>query len=520
MGAELQPLRDPSSNPVTGGSGRATGVALCLLSASLYTLLFPPFDHGRLAWVALVPLFVAFTRMRPLAAAGAGLLWALAATVGIAWWLPATFERYFDVSPPVAWAGLLAGGLLLDGLPYALLGAWVAWVSRRRPLAPWALGAAFALAEYARANVSLGNPFALVAYSQHGGPFAQLADLAGPYGIGWLIAGVNATLAGLLAPALRTASPRRSLAAAAALVAAAWGYGALRSTQDFDSGDPIRVAVVQSGIARELHVDESLRAERLESTLALTRTAAAARPDIIFWPEYAVDFYLRDPSRERSSLLSAARGLGADLVLGAPDYRVRNGTPHFYNSVFLLEGDAILGRHDKVRLVPFAEYGPLGSWLRAETALYEPGDAAQPLGARTARVGAFLCSEALDSRIARALVRNGAELLANPSNDYWLGAPAAALQQVQVAAFRAIETRRYLVRSTPTGYSAVIDPHGRVRALSQWGGSDLLASELHRSRAITPYVRFGDLACAVALAAVLSTSLSAGLRALRDPPWR
>lgn len=83
-------------------------------------------------------------------------------------------------------------------------------------------------------------------------------------------------------------------------------------------------------------------------------------------------------------------------------------------------------------------------------------------GAR-ARLGAFLCAELLDASVARALVRDGAELLVNPANDSWVS-PAASAHLLQIAALRAIENRRALVRATSTGFSAVIDAHGAVRA--------------------------------------------------------
>jgi apolipoprotein N-acyltransferase len=495
-------------------------IALCVASGAAYAALFPPLGGSWLAWIALVPLLVACAGSTPLRAAGLGLVWALTATVGIAWWLPQTFERFFDVPPALAWLGFLAGGVLIDGLPYAALGAWLAWVSQRRAPPPWAVASGWAVAEYARVNAWLGNPFGLLAYSQHGAPFAQIADLAGPYGVGMLVLAVNAAIAGLVTPVLRTRRPAWSIAGTALIVAAAWLYGAARLGEPFDEGAAVSVAVVQPGVQREARENPAQRAERLERYLAMTRTAAEARPDIVFWPEYAIDFYLREPTRERTALLAAARALGADLVLGGPDYRGQGDTTQFYNSVFLLRGGRVAGHHDKTRLVPFAEYGPFGDALRAETALYVPGDAPRALDARAGRIGAFLCAEALYPDLVRTLVRDGAALLANPSNDYWLGVPAAAEQQVAIAAFRAIETRRFVVRATPTGTSAVIDPHGRVVESSRFGAPDLLVASVRPLRGETLYVRFGDAACAAALALVLGFSCWAAARPAPDRTWR
>jgi len=490
-------------------------LCMCLLSGGFYAALFPPLGWSWLAWFALAPLFVAFTRLRPPAAAAAGLVWALTATVGIAWWLPSTLERFFDVPAPAAWTGFLSLGLVIDGLPYAALGAWLAWMAQRGRPPIWAIAAAWGVAEYARVHVWVGNPFGLLAYGLHGTAFAQTADLWGPFGLGILVAAVNATIAGMAVPVLRARRPWRSVAAMAAITVAAFLYGAVRLTQQYGTGEAVKVAIVQTGIAREVHGNPELQHERLEQYFDLTRQAAASRPDIVFWPEYSIDFFLRDPSRERSLFLAEAQGLAPDLVLGGPDYRMRDGSPHFYNSVFLLRSGRLAGRHDKLRLVPFAEYGPLGAWLRSDTAVYEPGAEFPPLPARPARVGAFLCGEALYPDLVRALARQGAELLANPSNDYWLVVPEAAMQQVEVAAFRAIENRRYVVRATPTGTSAVIDPAGRVLTASHFGTPDLLFAEVYRSNVLTLYQVLGDGFVGAALLLVVVSSLSAMVRRSR-----
>jgi apolipoprotein N-acyltransferase len=483
-------------------------IALGLSAAALYAAAYPPFEIASAAWLALVPLYLAFLRLSPLAAAGAGLVFGSVGTLALGWWLPDMLERYFEVAAPAAWGGFVGAALLIDGLPYAVLGAWSAWAVRSgRPPGALVLGAGFVLAEWLRASGPVANPYALLAYSQHDTAFAQLADLAGPWGIGWLLASANAALAGLLV-APRAARPRaaRRLAAAAAAAAAAFAYGAFRLAEPADPAASVRVAVVQTGIARDRHGNETARAERLQQTLALTRAAAASGPDLVFWPEHAVDFTLDDPTPERTALLRAVDALGVDLVLGA----ARQGDDlRWHNSVYLLGPRGRRAHSDKVRLVPFAEYGPFGPTLRASTALFEPGVPA-PLAASKASVGAFLCGESLHPDVARALVRDGADLLANPSIDTWLQQPAAARALLLITSFRAIETRRAVVRATPTGYSAVIDPWGRVRALSRFGGSDLLVASVPRSTRLTLYQRSGDVACFTALAAVLLHSYVAG----------
>jgi apolipoprotein N-acyltransferase len=113
--------------------------------------------------------------------------------------------------------------------------------------------------------------------------------------------------------------------------------------------------------------------------------------------------------------------------------------------------------------------------------------------------------------VARTLAREGAELLVNPSNDFWFRAEPAARLQLETASLRAIEQRRWLVRATPTGFSALVDPHGAIRATAPWGEPAVLSGEIALSHATTPFQRWGDGPIALAaLAVVLSTMLRLG----------
>ncbi len=493
--------------------------ALVVASGLLYAALLPPFAQSWLAWVALAPLLVVLASTSPWRGFGYGLLWALTATVAVAWWFPAMLERYFDLPAGLAWAGLLGLGLLVDGLPYAGFGMWMGWAARRGRLGPLSVACAWTVAEWIRANGIVANPFAQLAYSQYGTPIAQTADLAGPYGVGLLIVAGNAALAGLVLPALGGPRPLRRAAGVACAVALALAYADVRLQQDFGHGETLRVALVQGAVARELEWDRASRDRNLDRYLELTRESAAYAPDVVFWPEFAVDFYLSEPTVQRARLLDGVRNVGADLVLGGSSYRFRSapdGSPagtDYLNSVFVVDARGRLrtDRYDKRRLVPFAEYGPLGEGLRAKTAVYVPGGEPALLRAHGLPLGAFICGEALYPEIARGLANAGAQILTNPSNDYWFGHPQAAAHQLQVASFRAIENRRYLVRPTSTGISAVVDPHGRALTRSRGQGPEVLHAELRPSSAVTPYQRIGDLPV-VAAAGVVAASLWRGRR--------
>jgi apolipoprotein N-acyltransferase len=484
---------------------------LCLVfaSAGLYAALVPTDTGPLLAWIALAPLLFACASTTPRRAFALGLTFGLAATLGVAWWFPGMLQRYFGVAPPLGWLGLFAMGVTVDGIPYGLFAAWLAGAARRNALTPLRVAAAFGLAELARAHAPLANPYGLLGYSLHDTAFAQAADLAGAYGVGMLAAAASTALAAQFLPALARGRPRRALAWTAAAILGAFAYGEVRLAQSFGDGRPLRVALVQGAIERGLHWDRSARDANLARYLALNGEAARGAPELVFWPEFAVDFYLSEQTAQRERLLDGVRAGGADVVLGASRYALGARETRYFNSVYVIDraGSVQSSEYDKQRLVPFSEYAPLGGWLRAASAVYAPGSGPRLLHTRALRVGAFVCGEALYPEVARGLTRAGAEILANPSNDYWFGAPQAAAEQLASAAFRAIENRRYLVRATSTGISAVIDAHGRVTARSRGHGPEIVAAELERSSSVTLYQLLGDGGVAAACLACVALSL-------------
>jgi len=480
----------------------AAPIVLTLVSAALYSLAFPPLSFSALAWVALVPLFVAAATVPPRRAAACGMLWGVALGVGVGWCLPGMLDRYFGLSPLVGWAALVAVGIGHAGIYVAVFAAWLSWLARRGA-GPLAIAAGWGVCEFARSRLLIGNPWALLGYSQVGvSPVMQLADVAGPYGVGVLVAAANAALAGILAPALRPRRPFAALAAVAAALAASLVYGEWRLGQTFASGEPLAVTIVQGAVERAFRWQPEYRTLGLDRYVALTEAAAPPAPGLVVWPENAVDFYLQDPSAERDTLLGAARGLRSDLILGGPSYAYGPAGIRYHNSVWLVRAGRLAGRYDKVRLVPFAEASALAAGGR-----FEPGRGVHTLRAGPARVGAFVCFEAMYPELVRRFAQGGAEVLANLSNDAWFGSGAPAEHHLRIASVRAIENRRYLLRATTTGISAVIDPYGRIVARSRFGAPAVLRETIRASRVQTPYQRWGDSAAWLAVAFALASTL-------------
>jgi apolipoprotein N-acyltransferase len=471
-----------------------------ILSATLYAASFPPLSLAPLAWVALVPFLVVISSMRPGPAAAWGLLLGLVGAYGLAWWLPGMVASYFEVSSVVGLGVFFAAATVLAATYCALFASWVAWLALRGCASPLVVAAGWTALEFARANLLGGNPWGLVAYSQVGWPrLMQIADVAGPYGVGLLVLLSNGCLASVVAPRLRARRPVLSFVGLALLLLTTLAYGTWRLAQPLATGEEISVAVVQDAVARDVRRHADVRAAALDRYLALTREGMSARPALVFWPENAVDFHVQDPSAERDRLLGSIRELGPDLILGGPAYTLGAVGPQRYNSVFLVRQGHVAGRYDKMILLPFAE--------RGTGAALDAGRRFSALRSGVGLVGTFVCFEAMYPALVRRLAANGAEVLANLSNDAWFDHEAPAQHHLDIASVRAIENRRYLVRSTTTGFSAVIDPHGQVVGRTHLGGVEVLARPIRRSRIRTMYQWWGDVPAWLTAAAAIGGSL-------------
>jgi apolipoprotein N-acyltransferase len=98
---------------------------------------------------------------------------------------------------------------------------------------------------------------------------------------------------------------------------------------------------------------------------------------------------------------------------------------------------------------------------------FSAGSSFRPLTIGKIKAGVLICFESIFPDIARREVEAGSNVLINLTNDAWYGRSSAPYHSLAMAVFRAVETRRALVRSANTGISGFVDPTGVIRAQSQ-----------------------------------------------------
>lgn len=413
---------------------------------------------------------------------------------------------------PFALVFISAGLALFWALAFGLAARIAAPVAARAV----ALAGALAGAEYLRAVLFTGFPWASVGHAWIGTPVAQLARLAGPHGLTLLTLGLAAALVAMLA---RWRPVPAALAWTAGVVALAAGTLAWeRATLPPPPGaDAPVVRLVQPNAPQREKWDPDRALDFFDRQLAYT--AAGEAPDLVVWPETSVPWFLDRAAAPLSRIAEAARG--APAVVGVQ----RLEPPlSYYNALAVIDARGeVAAVYDKAHLVPFGEYVPLGGMMsrfgiHGLAANEGGGYSAGPGGEVVELPGIgpalpLICYEGIFAEeVGDYPVRP--RLLLLITNDAWFGRFSGPYQHLAQARLRAIEQGLPMVRAANTGVSAVIDARGRVTAEIPLGEAGWRDAALPAALPPTLYARTGDWPAILAMLAMAFVA-PAVLRLLR-----
>lgn len=499
---------EPRRRPLVLRLGR---IALALAAGAGAALAHPPFGllFGLLGYPLLLLLSERSGTVR-------GAFW-MGWLAGFAyffigcWWV----AEAFMVDPAQAWMAPFAASLLPAGL--GLFWGAATAVYRRLALTGGArvlvFAALFCLFEWLRGHVLTGFPWnpAGAAWAAGSAP-SQFASVVGIYGLSFITVAAVSSFAALMdARSYRTSG----LVALGGLAAIAFlfgfGHGRLSEARPTDSG--VLVRIVQADVSQAAKWTPEAYQDIVDRYLRLTTTPAARQPDVVVWPEGALPNTANAvfaPGAPEARAMAEALSPGQTLMLGLARIEPATVTApeRYYNSLYALQDEGAAGMrvaavYDKHRLVPFGEYLPLGDLLGMlgvrklvhMTGDFSSGPRPSPIALPNAPpVQPLICYESLFPGFTPA----GADRprwIVNVSNDAWFGRTSGPLQHLNLASYRAVETGLPVVRATPTGVSAMIDPWGRVvegKRLDT-GESGVIDAVLPEPTRPTLYGRYGDL---------------------------
>ncbi|MBW2021262.1 MAG: apolipoprotein N-acyltransferase [Deltaproteobacteria bacterium] len=479
----------------------------------LFAAVFPPSPFGWLAWISLAPLFKLVENKECRTAFGLGWTWGVAHFVALIYWIVIAVGHYGKMSFITAIAAVLLLAIYLAIYP-ALFCSLVVLLKDTKSASVWIPFSWVAL-EYGRAKLLTGFPWCLTGYSQYNHPLLiQVAAIFGVYGLSFAIILVNWYCYKVFL-ARNNHSLRQliqsSLFTFLCVAVILWfGYQQLHPsiipTQRKETS--LRVAIVQPSIDQSLKWDTRFQNKTMELYETLTRAAASSNPDLVIWPETATPFFFQANEPMAKRVVALSQELNCPILFGSPAYEESESNTRYYNRAYLLKPDGSMPQYyDKVHLVPFGEYVPLARVLSFVGKLvpgagsFSPGSSFRPIEFHGSRFGVMICFEAIFPEISRTEKRQGAEFFVNLTNDAWFGKTSAPYQHLAMTVFRAVENRVPLVRAANTGFSAIIDPYGRIKAKSRLFTKEVLVGKITVSstHASTFYERYGDLFAKAAL---------------------
>jgi apolipoprotein N-acyltransferase len=472
---------DPQPTFVQRHADQVAAAVVFVLTVFLAVASFPPYHAPEFAYTMLAP-GVLWAYRRPAFKLFAGTL--LAAQM-VAWTILLGWLHH------VTWAGLF----LLGPFVGLWIGVWylaVWWFMPRligrphltRILAIVGLAGLWVLIEWTRTWLLGGFPWLPLAASQWERPtILQVAAYTGAYGVSFVLVIMNL---GFAAYAHRlfwegaTGFAKRSQEFFFALFLLL-ACICIHFTEAFHRPrfvTPLaRVAFVQPDIPQELKWDPSKRAAILKILEQATLAAAAAKPNLILWPEAVTPLAVQSDEALRDFVGSLARQAQVPLLLGSIATEPLNQPDEkWLNGAFVVRPDTGLAPdyYAKRKLVPFGEYVPLRplfGWLKKFVPIGDDFTAGEdssplllPLRPEPLVVGPLICYEDVFPQLARRSAIAGASVLTVLTNNAWFGEGGAAYQHAAHSVLRAVETRRPVLRCGNAGWSGWIDEFGGVRA--------------------------------------------------------
>jgi apolipoprotein N-acyltransferase len=506
-------------------SPTARALACAALGGVLYFLGYVGFGLWPLLLVFLVPLWLAVDAVRGSAqrAALAGLVFGAVAYAGGFGWLWRLVEVFLGGDLVLGAALWLAHGLVFAAgfAVYALLHHAL----RVRGFSVGVAGVpTLVVVEWLQPAI-----FPVTAGSGlvHGpAVLVQIADLGGPLLLTAFLALVDVAAFEVLAWLRGARSlPWRPLAVVAGATACVTLYGTQRIAAldaAVRAAPALRVGLVQANLGVLEKRRHGIVAH--DRHLAQTRELLAedADLDLVVWPESAYPRGIRRPLPVSGALV---RGdLRVPLLFGGTAVEEQDGRRVKRNSVFLVDRDGtIRTAYDKNLLIPLAEYAPLARQASAIAAAlphvqdFRAAEETPVLELDSVRIATPICYEAIRPELVRRMVRDGEpHLLVTLANDAWFGDSQEPWMHLALARLRAVEHRRFLVRSTNSGVSALVDPAGRVVARTGLLARENLRGTVALLQGKTLYARFGDWPAWFAAVLVAGAFV---LRPRRRPVW-
>ena len=494
--------------------------ALAILSGIALVCSFPKYGAGWVAWFALIPLLLALRTITvPLKAATMGLITGLVFYIGILYWIPQVVITYGNIPPGLGILALILLSIYLS-LYLACFAAALVYLRQRGFVEFVTAPLLWVCLEFLKTILFTGFPWENLAYSQYKYlTIIQFSDITGIYGVSFLIVLINTILTDILVERERKKRVFLEMIFGCIILFLLLGYGTFslnRVSSELNRGEAMEVSLIQGNIDQSVKWNPSYQQESVNIYRILSLRNAPVGEGLIVWPETAMPFFFRNNPHLSPQVRSVAKLASDWLLFGSPSYKKDGEQIWYMNSAFLLSPHgSIVGKYDKVHLVPYGEYVPLRTFfpflgkLVEGVSDFKKGEHVTPLPLGKHAVGVLICYEGVFTWISRDYRRKGADLLVNITNDAWFGMTSAPYQHLSMTVFRAVENRAFLLRSANTGISAIISPTGQIIKQTALFERTALKGSIKFLDRKTIYTLYGDMfayVCLILLGLIILTA--------------
>ncbi|MDD5132378.1 MAG: apolipoprotein N-acyltransferase [bacterium] len=478
---------------------------MTLSSALIMILIFPKYDLSYLAWICLIPLLISIEGEKFGRSFLNGLITGFIFYAATLYWLVGTLHVYGNLS----WLMSIAISALLItylALFIALFCGITSFFNRYfYSFNIFFIAALWVSLEYLRTYLFTGFPWNLLGYSQWNNLLvAQVSAITGVYGVSFLLVLVNALAAKMISYSLELNHRKQSLKSLevfAMVLVLVFGYGfiVLARQQGPVKQKLIKTAVIQPNIPPDVKWDAQEKINIMGRYAYYIDRLKNNDLEVIVFPETAIpgllkyDRFLLDKTTEMAGKSKAYLLVGSVDVVGPGDTRA-------YTSCFLVTPDGnIAGQYNKGHLVPFGEFVPFRKYLEKivpvlkEMGDFIPGNSLDLMKTPHGHYGVNICYEDIFPDLVRRLVKNGAEVIVNITIDSWYLDTAAPYQHFYMNVFRAIENRRWVIRSASTGISGYIDPYGNIISQTHLFKPEISIFPVSPENKMTVYTKYGDV---------------------------
>jgi len=510
-------------------------IVTAVISAIFFILAFPPQPHADLAWICLIPILIYCIHQSPkhsfLTAFLCGLIFFGTKLFWVNNLLNFDFIAFWVI---LGWILLITYCALYFGVFGWLLSSFCKFIDKRivrcgifttathNISIMIAAGVFWVGLEYIRAKLFTGFPWVLLGTSQYQNlPIIQIADLFGVYGISCLIVIMNAGLTFFLLRFVyiytKQKRPKIQFELLFALICLlfSWQYGskAIKQFRDPSKLEKIIISAVQPNIPQIIKWNPQEVNAILETLRNQTDLAAQSSPSLILWPETVLPSPINYDMYMENFVKSVVQTNGIPICLGSIEVKsetfnekTKRYDYELSNSAFMVNTNGIQDTiYRKNHLVMFGEYIPFENQIKALKNISPLGFSCIP--GKTVKnfklnenieFSTLICFEDIFSHLAAKIAKNDADFIVNLTNDGWFDGTSLPIQHFSQSIFRAVETRKPLVRSTNSGITAFVQSDGSFVVLENEKGKFKFVGfltyylNIPKTPEHTPYVKYGD----------------------------